>query len=68
MPLNLPTAWFCREAAFLELGGVAGGYGWAFGRGEMLNLGIAGLMDREPRVSPGGPYAGVSKPFPAAWG
>jgi flavin-dependent dehydrogenase len=35
------------EAAFLELGGVAGGYGWAFGRGEVLNLGIAGLLERD---------------------
>ncbi|BEQ15799.1 hypothetical protein FAK_28650 [Desulfoferula mesophila] len=35
------------EAAFLELGGVAGGYGWAFDRGGVLNLGIAGLLGRD---------------------
>lgn len=33
-------------AAFLELGGLAGGYAWAFGRGEVLNLGLADLIAR----------------------
>lgn len=41
------------EAAFLELGGVAGGYAWAFGRGEVLNLGLAGLLGRD-QGGPGG--------------
>ncbi|MCF8041495.1 MAG: geranylgeranyl reductase family protein [Desulfarculaceae bacterium] len=46
LPLPARLRPVLSEAAFLELGGVAGGYGWAFGRGETLNLGIAGLMDR----------------------
>lgn len=40
------------EAALLELGGVAGGYAWAFGRGDVLNLGLAGLTRRQQ--GPGG--------------
>ncbi|MCB2191525.1 MAG: NAD(P)/FAD-dependent oxidoreductase [Deltaproteobacteria bacterium] len=47
MPLPAHLRPVLSEAAFLELGGVAGGYGWAFGRGQVLNLGIAGLMDRD---------------------
>ena len=46
MPMPARLRPVLSEGAFLELGGVAGGYGWAFGRGEVLNLGIAGLMDR----------------------
>jgi len=42
-----------HNAALLELGGVAGGYAWAFGRGEVLNLGIAGLQGRD-QGGPGG--------------
>jgi flavin-dependent dehydrogenase len=42
-----------KNAALLELGGVAGGYAWAFGRGEVLNLGVAGLLDRD-QGGPGG--------------
>lgn len=29
-----------RDAALIELGGVPGGYGWAFARGDVLNLGM----------------------------
>ncbi|KMY67066.1 hypothetical protein AAU61_14110 [Desulfocarbo indianensis] len=29
-----------RDAALIELGGVPGGYGWAFARGDTLNLGM----------------------------
>ena len=54
MPMPTRLRPVLSEAAFLELGGVAGGYGWAFGRGEVLNLGIAGLMDRR-QGEPGGP-------------
>ncbi len=42
-----------HNAALLELGRVAGGYAWAFGRGEVLNLGMAGLMNRG-QGGPGG--------------
>ncbi|ADK85573.1 geranylgeranyl reductase [Desulfarculus baarsii DSM 2075] len=31
--------------ALLELGGAPGGYGWAFGRGQTLNLGMAGRRE-----------------------
>ncbi|MCF8032972.1 MAG: NAD(P)/FAD-dependent oxidoreductase [Desulfarculaceae bacterium] len=44
---------YLRDAGLLELGGVAGGYGWAFGRGGVLNLGIAGLLGRD-QGGPGG--------------
>ncbi|MFZ5586835.1 MAG: FAD-dependent monooxygenase [Thermodesulfobacteriota bacterium] len=32
--------------SLLELGAVPGGYGWLFGRGESLNLGLAGRVGR----------------------
>lgn len=44
---------FLEDAALLELGGAAGGYAWAFGRGQVLNLGVAGLTKRDQGV-PGG--------------
>jgi len=53
MPMPARLRPVLSEAAFLELGGVTGGYGWAFGRGETLNLGIAWLMDRD-QGCPGG--------------
>ncbi|MBU2516466.1 MAG: hypothetical protein KKB57_02715 [Proteobacteria bacterium] len=53
IPLPPRLRQILSDAAFLELGGVAGGYGWAFCRGEMLNLGIAGLMGRD-QGGPGG--------------
>ncbi len=53
MPLPPRLAPALAESALLELGGVAGGYAWAFGRGQVLNLGLAGLLGRDQ----GGPGA-----------
>ncbi|MCB2227554.1 MAG: FAD-dependent oxidoreductase [Desulfarculaceae bacterium] len=52
-PLPLGLQPWLRDAALLELGGVAGGYAWAFGRGEVLNLGVAGLVQND-QGGPGG--------------
>ena len=50
-PLTGRLARLLDGAALLELGGVAGGYGWAFGRGNTLNLGMAYRHDAGPKGS-----------------
>lgn len=47
-PLTGRLAGLLAGAALLELGGAAGGYGWAFGRGGVLNAGIAGCLHLGP--------------------
>ncbi len=44
----LPAGWnpALGQAALLELGGLTGGYAWAFARGGMLNLGIAAWHEK----------------------
>jgi geranylgeranyl reductase family protein len=37
-PQGVPAAW--REVAALDLGGLAGGYGWVFPKGDHLNVGV----------------------------
>jgi geranylgeranyl reductase family protein len=37
-PDGVPEAW--REVAALDLGGLAGGYGWVFPKGDHLNVGV----------------------------
>ena len=37
-PQGVPEAW--REVAALDLGGLAGGYGWVFPKGDHLNVGV----------------------------
>jgi geranylgeranyl reductase family protein len=37
-PQGVPEAW--REAAALDLGGLAGGYGWVFPKGDHFNVGV----------------------------
>ncbi|RJX30098.1 MAG: NAD(P)/FAD-dependent oxidoreductase [Desulfarculus sp.] len=54
------------EAGFLELGGVPYGYAWAFSRGEVLNLGLAGLTRQGP--GPGGDLARRFQAFSARLG
>jgi geranylgeranyl reductase family protein len=37
-PRGVPEVW--REVAALDLGGLAGGYGWVFPKGDHLNVGV----------------------------
>jgi geranylgeranyl reductase family protein len=39
-----------EETAWVELGVVAGGYGWVFPKGDHANLGVGGWMDEGPRL------------------
>jgi geranylgeranyl reductase family protein len=39
-----------RETAWVELGVVAGGYGWVFPKGEHANLGVGGWLEEGPRL------------------
>ena len=41
-PMSAHLAGTLENAAVIELGGIRGGYGWLFGRGDTLNLGMAG--------------------------
>ncbi len=38
------------ETAWVELGVVAGGYGWVFPKNDHANLGVGGWMDEGPRL------------------
>jgi geranylgeranyl reductase family protein len=38
------------ETAWVELGVVAGGYGWVFPKGDHANLGVGGWMEEGPRL------------------
>ena len=39
-----------RQTAWIELGVVPGGYGWAFPKGDHANLGVGGWLDEGPRL------------------
>jgi len=39
-----------ERAAWVELGVVAGGYGWVFPKGDHANLGVGGWMEEGPRL------------------
>jgi geranylgeranyl reductase family protein len=39
-----------RETAWVELGVVAGGYGWVFPKGDHANLGVGGWLEEGPRL------------------
>jgi geranylgeranyl reductase family protein len=39
-----------RETAWVELGVVAGGYGWVFPKGDHANLGVGGWLGEGPRL------------------
>jgi len=39
-----------RATAWVELGVVAGGYGWVFPKGDHANLGVGGWLDEGPRL------------------
>lgn len=41
-PMPTHLADMLGDSALIELGGVRGGYGWLFGRGDTLNMGMAG--------------------------
>ena len=51
---NVPWAALDRArydgAAWVELGVVAGGYGWVFPKGDHANLGVGGWMEEGPRL------------------
>jgi flavin-dependent dehydrogenase len=50
-------------SALLELGGVAGGYGWAFLRGGTLNLGLAGRAVRGGNHAAGARELGLQERY-----
>ncbi len=52
-PMPAGHAPFLENAALLEVGAASCGYAWAFGRGAVLNLGIAGLTQRDQGGSGG---------------
>ncbi|MCB2185288.1 MAG: geranylgeranyl reductase family protein [Deltaproteobacteria bacterium] len=58
-PLPGRLAGLLAGAALIELGSAPGGYGWAFGRGDTLNLGLAGRTGRRGALPQGlhRPYA-----------
>jgi len=45
-PDGLPTRW--RETAALDLGGIPGGYGWLFPKGDHVNVGVGGWLHQGP--------------------